>query len=131
MGLLDDIYNIGRAIISGIANGVSNLFQWAASGLSNAFNSIANFVRSAVNWAWQGFDAIYRGISNFVSGLGTVLQNIYNWFVQQLQQIYIVLMNLIDDLFRLTEQKIMEYGQWQANMQMTLESGILGGCQDP
>lgn len=131
MGLLDDLYNTGRAIVSGIANGVGSLFNWAATGLYNAFNQIANFIRTAVNWAWQGFDAIWRGIQNAVSGLATVLSNIYEWFMSQLRNIYNMLMALLDDLFRLTEDMVMKYGAWQSKLQMSLESGILGGCQDP
>lgn len=131
MGILDDLYNTGRAIISGISNGVGNLFNWAATGLYNSFNSITNFIRNAVNWAWQGFDAIWKGIQNAVSGLATVLKGVYEWIMTQFRSIYAALMTLMTKLFEVTEDVIKKYAQWQANMQMGLESGILGGCQDP
>jgi len=131
MGILQDLYNSGRSIISGIASGVSSLFKWGASGLYNAFTSITNFVRNAVNWAWQGFNSLYNGIKAGISGIGAILGQVYDWVLTQFRSIFAALMSLLNELFRITEQKIKEYGQWQASLQMELESGILGGCQDP
>lgn len=128
VGILQDIYNFGTAIIQSIRDSVKNVFTWAASGLQNAFNAIAGAVKTAVNWAWRGFDTVWKGIKDGISGLGTVLRGIYEWFLNGLKQIYNSLQNLMKYLFEVTEDLIMKYARWQVKVQMQLEKEIANSC---
>ena len=128
MGILDDIYNTGKALLYGVRDGVSSIFQWAAGGINTAFNTIASTVKSVVNWAWKGFDAVWSGIKSGITGLGTVLKQIYEWFLNGLKTIYNELGKLMKVLFEVTESVMMKYARWQVKLQMQLEKEIAGGC---
>lgn len=128
MGLLDDIWNGINGIGRGIMNIVGSIFRTAASGIQAAFNAVVNFVKSVINWTWKGFDAIYRGLQGAVGALGNVIRNAWEWFVSQLRMLWQLLLNTMNELFKVTEDIIMKYARWQASCQLQLEREMLGGC---
>ena len=129
MSLLDqiwtDLINVGRMIMKV----VEGIFKTAGGALRSAFDWIVGAVKDSINWTWKGFDAIVNGVSSGISALGKTVLSGWHWFVQQLRVLWNVLINTMNELFKVTEGLIMKYARWQASAQLRLEREILNGWE--
>jgi len=110
--------------IQGLGNAIVNIFTFFRNTFNNIIRGLNTSIQRLINWVMPGFHRIVEGIQGFASRVVDGIRHIYQWFLNGFNILWNALLRLLNDLFKITEAKLSQYGLWQARVQYNLEKTI-------